>query len=945
MKIYIFVSFGRDDFFPQIKVLVEALKKRKNEYVIWLDEKMQPAADYHRQIENELYMLKKNKPNSCFIYVITPYSVDTERYNYCINEIERALKDRIRILPIKLVKAQSPIQIGCLQWYDMTQCEIDIDNKDFQNRLSKMCEIIDSTEPIKFDGKQGSLYNLLNPCQFTLDMDKHLHNYCPRQWLLDATLNWLDNRNERVLLVKGGLGTGKTAFSLWLATRKLPERIHAWHLCQYNDVNTRSLLTCVKSLTWYLASRLPHFYDSFDDWGMLEQITSGGDENAAAVFKKLILENLINTHICGESIVILIDALDEASQGGVNGLANILAQYAEVMPHWLRFIITTRNDASVTIPLKEISFMIDLDERTNRENCLSDIRAFVETNLDKSFIEKHENAVEVITRRSGNVILYAKLMCDAINNGMDINMLQLPKGLRSYYDAHMRRYFGTKSNLDFDTYALPILQLTLASYQPIKREFIYKRIHDTEVWCKTEKRTKFKQVLNCFGPLLKEDEDYILLFHKSLSEWFTDKGNASFYVSREDGIEKMCDWGTVVLSDNLAEEELALHFYTYQPQYLIEANKNKDLIKLFTDLEFWKKRKDVLGVDLMLQRMFTELPMINKKVKNIIFKTPEFCDLLYYFGANLFDKGLFVQLKLNGFTAPLREGMNYGERITALRYYYINGEYTTINKNIGLFNRSCEESEMEPRIQNMLGLATKKCGNISQSAVFYRRAIQLSSIKKHLIHYHLNLSRVLMILCRFDEARSELEKALDDFYHSDCIDGIEDSDIEFAFRQLELAVRYVVLETELYSTTYNTVLCERELEWADQLYSSKLRIDRYYPRHLQSKALFLLREHRFDELDSVLNELKDAQSVGFDDVRTCFYQSVFLYAVGCESEGFQIAQELLSELCKKDTFLIERTECMALIDALEKQNHLTEISDELRPWYFHMASLIKQIVG
>ena len=945
MKIYIFVSFGRDDFFPQIKVLVEALKKRKDEYVIWLDEKMQPAADYHRQIENELYMLKKNKPNSCFIYVITPYSVDTERYNYCINEIERALKDRIRILPIKLVKAQSPIQIGCLQWYDMTQCKIDVDNKDFQNHLKKICEIIDSNEPIKFDGKQGSLHNLLNPCQFTLDIDKHLQNYCPRQWLLDATLNWLDNRKERVLLVKGSPGTGKTAFSLWIATRKLPEKIHAWHLCQYNDVNTRSLLTCVKSLTWYLASRLPQFYDSFDDWGMLEQITSGGDENAAAAFKKLILENLINTHVIGETIVILIDGLDEASHGGSNRLAGIMAQYADVMPQWLRFIITTRNDSSVTMPLKDISFVIDLDEKSNRANCTSDINAFVKANLDKGIIEKNNNIVDVITKRSGNVILYAKLMCDAMNNDLDVNMLQLPKGLRSYYDAHMRRYFGTEGDFDFDTYALPILQLVLTSYQPIKREFIYERIRDMEEWCKTDNRTKFKQVLNCFGPLLKEDEDYILLFHKSLSEWFNDKDNNSFYVSREDGIEKMCEWGTMVLSDDLADEELAIHFYTFQPQYLIEANRNKDLIKLFTDLEFWKRRRDALGVDSMLQRMFTELPMINKKVKNIIFKTPEFCDLLYYFGANLFDKGLFVQLKLNGFSVPLREGMNYSERITALRYYYINGEFTTINNNIDLFNMGYKEKEMEPRIQNMLGLATKKCGNISQSASFYRRAIQLSSIKKHLIHYHLNLSRVLMILCRFDEARTELEKALDDFYHTDRCDGIEDSDVEFASRQLELAVRYVVLETELYSITYNADLCEKELKWANQLYSSKLRIDRYYPRHLQSKAFFLLREHRFDELDSVLNELNDAQSVGFDDVRTCFYQSVFLYAVGREYEGFQIAQELLLELRKKDTFFIERTECLALIDTLENQDHLTEIRDELRPWYFHMASIIKQIVG
>ena len=941
----VFVSYGHDAYVPQVKLLIDSLKERNNGYVIWWDNGLQPSADYHRQIENELYELKKNKPNSCFIYIITPYSVDTSRYNYCINEIEKALNDRVKILPIKLTEAQIPIQIGCLQWLDMTQCELDVNNKDFQSRIDAICKIIESTETIKFDGKQDSLNRLLNPCQFLLDIDKHLQNYGPRKWLYEATVDWLENRNERLLLLKGGPGTGKTAYSLWISTRKMPERIHAWHLCQYNDVKTRSLLTCVKSLTWYLASHNPVFYDTID-LPRLEQIIQDGEDSAGVMFKTIILETLKTVHVKDEKVLILIDALDEASENGTNRIANVLEQYADVIPQWLRFIVTTRNDASVVRPLKNISYVIDLDDNLYKEKCYSDIITYVKANLSEKVLAENDGIADVIAERSGNVILYAKLMCSAISKGVSVDILQFPQGLNSYYDAHMRRYFCANANYDFFKYALPVIHIMLASYQPIKKEYIYRRIHDTEDWCKD--RTIFMRVLDCFGSLLKKDEDYIVPFHKSFSDWLTNNENNSFYVCREDGMEKMCEWGSAVLSDEFAEEELIFHFYMYQIQYLIDAKRYRDLQELFCSCDFWVRRRDVLGIDLMLQRMFDELSLMSDQVRKRIVKNSGFNDVVYSFSVDLFDKGLFVQLKNNGYLIPIGENLSDKERITALRYYYINGDYTTIIKNKELFGRSYQDKKMEPLVLNLLGLTTKKCGEITRSSEFFKNAIKLS-IERNMswdgiIYYHLNQSRVLTILCNFDEGRKELEMAIDEFYNKDWHSGINDLEFGFKSRQLELAVRYVSVETELFSSSYNVDVCERELAWADQLYSSELRIDRYYPRHLQSKILFLLREHRYDEIESIMEQLDKCKAMGLEDIRTRYYQALVQYAVGHKEEGFRIAKEQMLALQNKDIFLIERVECWALVDTLESKNHLSEIKGELRPWYFHTVSLIKQVM-
>ena len=80
----------------------------------------------------------------------------------------------------------------------------------------------------------------------------------------------------------------------------------------------------------------------------VEELVQGGEENSGKILKDLILRGLKENHVNGENVVVLIDALDEASENGVNRVAQILAQYIDEMPDWLRFIITTRNDNSVT---------------------------------------------------------------------------------------------------------------------------------------------------------------------------------------------------------------------------------------------------------------------------------------------------------------------------------------------------------------------------------------------------------------------------------------------------------------------------------------------------------------------------------------------------------------------------------------------------------------------
>ena len=69
---------------------MKSLDDRK-EYQIWWDKDIAESDEWVREIEDNLNKLISNKPDSCFIYIVTPYSTSDKRYNFCINEILRVL--------------------------------------------------------------------------------------------------------------------------------------------------------------------------------------------------------------------------------------------------------------------------------------------------------------------------------------------------------------------------------------------------------------------------------------------------------------------------------------------------------------------------------------------------------------------------------------------------------------------------------------------------------------------------------------------------------------------------------------------------------------------------------------------------------------------------------------------------------------------------------------
>ena len=69
------------------------------------------------------------------------------------------------------------------------------------------------------------------------------------------------------------------------------------------------------------------------------------------------------------TVVILIDALDEATEKGKNELASFIASEFDRTPAWMRLVITSRPEPEVTHPLQALTpYVLDASAKENEEN-------------------------------------------------------------------------------------------------------------------------------------------------------------------------------------------------------------------------------------------------------------------------------------------------------------------------------------------------------------------------------------------------------------------------------------------------------------------------------------------------------------------------------------------------------------------------------------------------
>jgi WD40 repeat protein len=577
MNYRIFLSYGHDEHFELARKLKRDIEARGHE--VWIDEEhLSPGTDWETGIEQGLDWAASDPARGRVILLMTPHSVRRPD-GYCLNELARAISRGLQIVPIMVVWVEPPLSICRIQWLDLRDC-IPLDSRPaaYETKLDQLIAAIEQKRP-DFEGVQARLMALLDPLPFDGEINEHLASFTGRDWLFAKIDHWLaDPAAEKIFWITGPPGIGKTALAAKLvATRP---QVVAAHFCSFGHTQKSDARRGVLSIAYQLSTQLPEYQARLNALP-LQMIIAESD--ARTLFDRLILQPLLaNFPDPQRTLVVLIDALDEATQERRNPLASFLAVEFPRTPSWLRLVITSRPDPEVMYPMQAITAeVIDAASSENE----ADIRSFLQHAL-KSHLLDTRNAdvvVDHIVQLSEGNFLYANWVRKEIIAGR-LSLAEpdaLPKGLGGIYSQFAARQWQDINA--FKGHAAAALDVIAAAREPLKLSLL-----STIFGWSERQQNDFE---NALGSLFTFTDSRVVPFHKSLLDWLTDRSKAGpYFVSAADGNRRLTDfcWGQFSANPPSLSDYAVHHL----PAHLIADKRWNQLETVLTTLSFLEAKAE-----------------------------------------------------------------------------------------------------------------------------------------------------------------------------------------------------------------------------------------------------------------------------------------------------------------------------------------------------------------
>ncbi|HSH74187.1 MAG TPA: toll/interleukin-1 receptor domain-containing protein, partial [Longimicrobiales bacterium] len=574
----IFLSYGRDNY-EDARILKEDLEARGHE--VWLDiERLKPGVDWEMVIEEAVKWCDK------VVLLMTPNSVRRRNPSvpnstdgFCLNEITKALHFRRSIVPVMLVWVDDgpPTSICRIQWLDMTDC-VPLSGRPpkYGTRLGQLIEAIE-TDRMDFEGGQQRLLDLLDPLDFEADLARHLGSFSGRRWLEARVDRWLASRSgPRIFWLLGAPGIGKTSLAVNLCHR----RSDAFHMCVFGHEEKSDPRRAVLSIAYQLSTHLPEYADR-----LARVDPEKTSRNADTLFDDLILTPLARgLSPPNRNLLLVIDAIDEATTGSRNELADLISRRVPQLPDWFRVFITSRPDPQVTVSLQGLQPMkLEPDSNLN----LADIREFFDASLRDLGHGVSGPLIDRLVERSEGSFLYASLVLEALRDGeMDVsNLAEAPRGMAAWYQRAFQRRFP-----DIETYErdlLPCIDVIIAQNSALPLSELEKALGVSG--------RELDRLLSKLGSLFPvraggtAGERIVAPIHKSLLDWLVQKdpttmlAAAGVYAANpQKGARRLADRGWALY------EAGALGDSPYQERFLashlLDAGQHDRLHDLLCDL-------------------------------------------------------------------------------------------------------------------------------------------------------------------------------------------------------------------------------------------------------------------------------------------------------------------------------------------------------------------------
>lgn len=528
----IFLSYGHDSNEPLIKKIQDYLSKDAEgnlKHEVWMDKsEIKAGKDWRERITKGVL------ESDVVLAGLSKHS--TQGSSVCRNELTISIGVKggniktILLEPSDVVSP--PAMISHIQWLDMSDWK---EHKDegfeseyFQEKFRQIAEMIETPENERFNGEITQLKETLEPIS-SISRIKSLtqKDMYGRTWLYEKIEEWDKTSNQRLFWIVAGPGFGKSMFAANLQ-EQYNARIPAIQFVEWGKPDHSNPCCILKNLAFQLAVRYPEyrtFVLQLPDV-IKEKLN---EKNEDELFDLLFCESTWMKIDGGqENVWVLIDALDEANDTFDNKIAQTLARHMDRMPRWMRFILTSRDDSKVRLPLQKYHPQIfDLEEYVKEKNS-EDLLLYVREELDD--LHPTEEQVQQIVDKSQGVFLYLSLCVEGIHNGeysLD-HLAQLPDGLSDFYYLTFTRLFHDRLD-HYKKTVLPILEVVVGSKEDVNVKFAQYCSEIDDEYTFLEALREIKIICK-----METNDKPISFFHSSLKDWLTDYGSSGqFYVSHD----------------------------------------------------------------------------------------------------------------------------------------------------------------------------------------------------------------------------------------------------------------------------------------------------------------------------------------------------------------------------------------------------------------------------
>ena len=681
----IFISYGHTETVI-CNLICECLAQRG--HIVWYDANdILPGNDWRASIIDGIV--------GCDTFVAGLSKHYIRDNSVCLDELSIAIGVKKGNVKTILLEDENevcvPGSVSNVQWLDLHDWNDRIlDEKTFvvwfQEKMKELIQTLEAKPDRDFNGQITTLKKCLRPNYSTSKQVYLLEkSYTNRVWLNQEIDNWIKDKESRKLcVIFGNPGSGKSIFAA--NYMHYNARVAAAIFCEEGRPQFNNTNNIVRVLAYQLACRLPEYRV------MLSYLINDDvvyKMNESELFDYLIVDPLNKSFIGGhDPMCILIDGLDECGDSESNILAEVLRQYAERLPYWLKILVFSRPESSVVASLSD-SDCISI-EKYNKE-IQRDLTNFVREKLKRHFeLEIHDDIIQAIVEKSQGVFLYADFVTRGLMDEQifEVDLDQIPPGLNSVFYHWFTRVFESDSEY-VNEYA-DVLGVIAASKEPLPKEelrTVFGWKHRKFAGFMRKLNGYFKESINVFG------KETIEFSHIYIKEWLCSKNAGKFQCSQEDGIYELAQYYLKIYTrsgcDGLTEYG-ALNIR----KCLCSSNFSIEDIEKDSDL-FWKIMN--LGFSCDDNMKEAEALVCYQKANELLGKNigVEFCSnkisALHMCGSSYNKTGDFKNAE-NSFRQELELAqVAYLENnITILDMLKVYGEYASFLNFIGKYTDSAD---------------------------------------------------------------------------------------------------------------------------------------------------------------------------------------------------------------------------------------------------------------